>query len=866
MGYSVIKRTFEKGKWIFASDEFLSKFEPISAISGAKWIWPQEYSRAYIKKEITLSACESVFAEFACDNPFDFFVNGSLVSAENTAFSLDVTEFFNVGKNTIIIRAKQRRTDDYFSSAICGKITAGEQTFITDEGWNAFFVNRQGENEEPENWLNASFPRAPLCVSNIHPLAKKRSLYLRKSFLPKEKPLSATLYLACAGDAIVYLNSKKVCDNLFLQGNATKYKEYVALDVTPFILQGENVLSVLTGNSFLNSDANAFVFMNKNMLLAELILTFGDGSETVVPTDSSWRILPSPIVDNDLQFGIRFDSRAEIFGWNAVGFDDSLWGFASSGEHDLEVRPFVEKAYPSAKIKNTLAEGACTRYHGGFLLDFCSVLSGRCFFRFKNTRAGQKIKITYFERLTKDNEPNLLPYTSPRFSLDEVTSRSTDVFICSGKDEEVFEPSFAVCSFRYALILGVSSRSDFDVLACQIYNDISLSGCLESAFMPINQIFASAKASLLANTLNGITTSSAHSRALSAGQAWCVADAACFVGDYSSLLASYTCAGKKTFASQSGWGDEIYMLPWTLYCFYRDKALLKDRYDEILSYAFSFSSAKSFASEAVSSPFNDLLQPYATNLDKGFFAHCFYCNMLLTVQKIAETLEDYKTADKLKSMAALSIKEFNESYYLEDEDDYLPHSQAGIILPLAFNLAPRFCDKALAARLNDYVLSQGYLECGVISSKYALGVLCDYGYEATAYKMLLRESFPSYRNLATLGALGEAWDTASDNSLSVASPTFTPVLAWMFEYLGGIRPYASTPGFRHVVLQPTFIRQIGSFSCEYKSLSGVIKSSWEFKENTVTYCFEAEQNVTLILPDASSRSYPAGAHKIKIKF
>ncbi len=866
MGFSVIKRTFEKGKWIFADDQFLSPLEPLSAPDGAKWIWPQEYSRAYIKKEISLSSFESVFAEFVCDNPFDIFVNGVSICENSTSFSADVSEFFIVGKNTVIIRAFQRFEDDYFSSAISGKITAGEQITVTDEGWSAFFVNRQGENDEPANWFSATFPRASLCASVLHPLAQKHSLYLRKTFTPKEKPLSATLYLACAGDAIVFINSKKATDALFLQGNLTKYKEYVALDVTPLILQGENVIGVLTGNSFLNSDANANVFMNKNMLIGELVLTFGDGSEQAVPTDSSWRIFPSPIIDNDLQFGIRFDARKKIADWNFANFDDSSWGFASAGENDLEIRAFIEKAYPNAKIAKTVAAGACTRYHGGFLLDFCEVLSGRCRLTLKNTTKGQKVKITYFERLTKDNEPCLLPYCAPRFALDKAVSRAQDVYVCGGEKTEIFEPTFAICTFRYALISGVNSRDDFEALACQIYNDIAIDGTIESTYKPLNQIFSAAKASLLANTLNGITSSCTHSRALSAGQAWTSADAACFLGDYSSLLAAYTTAGKKTFTTQSGWGDEIYMLPWTLYCFYRDKALLKERYNDILSYAFS-SSSSSFSTDAISSPFNDMLQPYATNLEKGFFAHCFYCNMLLTVQKIAETLEDYKTADKLKAMAITSIKEFNQLYYLEDEDDYLPHSQAGIILPLAFNLAPRFCDKALAARLNDYVLAQGYLECGVISTKYALNVLCDYGYEATAYKMLAREKFPSLRLLAECGALGEAWDTATDFSLSVASPSFTPVLAWMFEYLGGIRISLSTPGFRHVVLQPTFIRQIGSFSCKFKSLSGLIKTSWSFDDNnTVTYCFETEQNVTLILPDASSRSYPAGAHKIKIKF
>ena len=85
----------------------------------------------------------------------------------------DMAESMDVSQGTV------KRCYEYLRDLGVVEMTQGKGTFVL------------GENDEPANWFSATFPRASLCASVLHPLAQKHSLYLRKTFTPKEKPLSA---------------------------------------------------------------------------------------------------------------------------------------------------------------------------------------------------------------------------------------------------------------------------------------------------------------------------------------------------------------------------------------------------------------------------------------------------------------------------------------------------------------------------------------------------------------------------------------------------------------------------------------------------------------------------------------------------
>jgi alpha-L-rhamnosidase len=76
---------------------------------------------------------------------------------------------------------------------------------------------------------------------------------------------------------------------------------------------------------------------------------------------------------------------------------------------------------------------------------------------------------------------------------------------------------------------------------------------------------------------------------------------------------------------------------------------------------------------------------------------------------------------------------------------------------------------------------------------------------------------------------------------------FGEVSAWFYKALGGIRIDPAQPGFKHILLQPYFVKGLNYANIAYDSPRGKIVSHWERKnKKTVLY--------HLVIPPNSSAS------------
>ncbi len=877
MAYSVIKREFENSKWIFASDDFLATAENVENIKGAKWIWTTIYSRAYIRKTFNLDKVTPTKAKFICDNIFDLFINGKPVSLNKRTFVGDVTNFLEEGENRINIRAYQTGDDRYFTSAITGILQSEDMNIYTDESWQAYYPVGFWVNEEPENWqtIERSYNHIQACT--IHPRLYKRSLYLRKNFII-EKPIEkATLFTCVRGEAEVYINSVRTDDEILSQGAMKDFKEYRATDVTPLIKQGKNVIGAITANGWLNSESHSSIYMHKNMFLAELEITFADGTTEFLGTDKTWKCYFSPMTDNDLQFGIRYDARLEIKNWNKIDFDDSFFENVEEQESNIELNPFVLRNYPPIYIMRRIAPQKIMVRDTRVIFDFGENCAGRYYVKFADTYEGQEIKISVCERLDEYGELVVGTYSPAYFTRDALYDgkalgcmRNFDFYTCKGAKEEEFEPHFAFTGFRYLCIEGIKDKSQVKEICMNVmHNAIKKTGVIKSEYPLVNDLFKATQRTWYSNVVNGPLDCPTREKNFWTGDAHLFSATACYLTDADEFLARWTHVGRKMCPEVYGWGDEKYIIPWTLYQFYRDKGVLEECYDGILKYArLRIETAfRGLPKDPGNVGFSDWLSPDGLVMDKYFFASCFYCYMLKIVANIAEVLGDYKTSDEFAALIQPSVDAFNKKFFIPEKNDYLPESQGGLTLPLAFGLVPVHREKILAQKLNERVLQEGHITTGFVATKYILGVLCDYGYKDTAYMLFSREQYPSWKNMLTgLNTMPETWkgivDKSDENSISMNHYTFGTVVGWMFEYLGGIRYRESTPGFSHVVLRPTFIKELGSFKADFKSVYGLINVEWHIEGNTAVYTFQSERNVTLILPDGTVKAFPKGKHTV----
>ena len=54
-------------------------------------------------------------------------------------------------------------------------------------------------------------------------------------------------------------------------------------------------------------------------------MTYANGRNTIIKSDTDWRATTGPIRSNDLYNGETYDARQELPGWSAPGYDDSAW-------------------------------------------------------------------------------------------------------------------------------------------------------------------------------------------------------------------------------------------------------------------------------------------------------------------------------------------------------------------------------------------------------------------------------------------------------------------------------------------------------------------------------------------------------------
>ena len=148
--------------------------------------------------------------------------------------------------------------------------------------------------------------------------------YLRKSFELKSPVVRATLLATALGLYEVHINGQRVGDHV-LAPDWTDYRKrvrYQMYDVTSLLQPGQNALGAFLAKGWYSGHIGngGFEFFGKQpAFLAQLEVTFADGTTQTIVTDDSWKSHDSPILASDFMLGEDYDSRLELAGWDQRG-------------------------------------------------------------------------------------------------------------------------------------------------------------------------------------------------------------------------------------------------------------------------------------------------------------------------------------------------------------------------------------------------------------------------------------------------------------------------------------------------------------------------------------------------------------------
>jgi alpha-L-rhamnosidase len=163
-------------------------------------------------------------------------------------------------------------------------------------------------------------------------------------------------------------------------------------------------------------------------------------------------------------------------------------------------------------------------------------------------------------------------------------------------------------------------------------------------------------------------------------------------------------------------------------------------------------------------------------------------------------------------------------------------TQTANVLALYFNLTDN--REREAEKLVKDIEECGHLKTGFVGTPYLLHVLQDIGRTDLAYKLLLKDTFPSWLYSVKMGAttMWERWDGMKPDG-SFATPemnsfnhyAYGAVGDWMFSTVAGIRPDENEPGYKHIIFEPKPNKELGYAKARILTKNGEIISSWEYK-------------------------------------
>jgi alpha-L-rhamnosidase len=761
-------------------------------------------------------------------------------------------------------------------------------------GWRACWIGlgRGRDNVTP-----------PAQAGPVDPVARTLAPapYLRRAFTLDEPTVSARLYVTALGLYEARLNSRRVGDS-FLAPGWTDYTQrilYRTYDVTSLLTPGENVLGAIVADGwyagFVGFDAKraGAHYGTEPELLAQLVITFGDGTRQCIVTDEHWQSDVAAIRHADLLMGERHDLRLEPHGWDRPGFDASGWRAVRC--RDRGPVPLAADPGPPVRVTEEIRPESITRDTAGRqIVDFGQNLPGWVWLR-ADGPAGTTIRVRHAEVL--DGDGNL-------YTENLRTARQADEFVLDG-GLAVLEPRFTLHGFRYAEVTGYPGDLDpADVTARVVHSDIEVAGSFSSAAPWLDRLVRNIDWGQRGNFVSVPTDCPQRDERLGwLGDAQVFARTACYNRDVAAFFGKWLddvadaqlpsgaftdIAPRLGFrgAGAPAWGDAGVIVPWTVWKMYGDRGVLDRHFGAMTRWMDYIERANPdyLRARELGNSYNDWLAPGDDDTPHELLATAYWAHDAALMAEIASVTGREDDAAGYRALHAKIRSAFTDAFVAGD-GRVESGTQTAYVLGLHMGLVPDELRGAAADRLVAAIRDAGWhLTTGFVGVGYLLPVLSSCGHNDVAYRLLEQRSLPSWRYMADQGAttIWERWDgwhpergfqspwMNSFNHYSLGS-----VGEWLYRFLLGIDQEPGTAGFSRLLLRPCPGGSLSWARGSYQSVRGTIRSGWERAGGQFTFRAEIPPNVTATVripsgqagqvrdsagnPPASLEDYPGAA-------
>ena len=779
-----------------------------------------------------------------------------------------------------------------------GKVESDQSTQVVYEGKPLKSMQRVywkvrvwDKNNQPTDWSKPAFWETGLLdislwsakwitsIDNEKLGVNGPSNYFRKEFTVTKKLSSARVYITSLGLYELYLNGKKVGNDLFTPG-WTSYKkrlQYQTYDIID-LLKEKNAVGALLGDGWYRGRLG-WIKGNKPYgtqlaLLVQIQLNYSDGTSQTIISDKDWKIGQSPVLSSSIYDGENYDANLEKKDWCLAGYDDKSWTNAITIEHSKSII-VAPQGVPVRAIQEITPLKIITTPKGETVWDLGQNMVGWVRLKVKGTK-GQKATIKFAETLDKQGN----------FYTENLRSAiSTDVYILKGGDEETYEPHFTFHGFRYVKVEGLTAKPEIEnITGIVIHSDMKPTGTFTCSDSMINKLQKNIQWGQKGNFLDIPTDCPQRDERLGwTGDAQVFAATAAYNFDVSAfytkwlgdMAADQLPDGQIPFlipnvvngnSSSTAWADAAIIIPWNIYKTYGDKRILEVQYNSMKGWVdYMNKRAGDNYLWKGDTHFGDWLD-FASNktgdnkgvTDKDLIANAYFYHSTDLVSKMAGIIGKNADSDKYAELAKKIKIAFNNEFVTAN-GRLVSQTQTAYGLALSFGLLPENLVETVATQLANDVNNSKQLTTGFVGTPTICNSLSASNHDDLAFMLVNRKKYPSWLYPITMGAttIWERWDGQKPDSTFQSSEmnsfnhySYGAIGEWLYSRVAGLNIDIKNPGYKHIIFSPHTGGGLTNANAEYLSMYGLIKSGWKLNENTFTYSISVPANTTgtVILP------------------
>ena len=754
---------------------------------------------------------------------------------------------------------------------------------LKPEEWKAQWIGAPWQGEE-------ALPKPPHRgpeKAGVPEHAPPPAPLLRKSFSVTKDVASARAYVTGLGFFELYLNGKKVGEDVMVP-NVTAYakrpgleKNYISLednfrnyrvmylsyDIKDMLKKGENALGAILGNGFYNAPISWTHSYGSPRFIGQVYITYTDGTEEVIVSDQSWKASKSAIMMDLVFDGEHYDARLEKPDWCTPGFDDSKW-------EDVALRKKPEgemKAHmsPTDRVMEELKSQKIERLGDGkYRVDFGEEISGWLKLVNVQGEAGRKIDIKYICE----------------------SYMGANSYTLKGGGPESYAARFTWFVFRTVEISNWPGElKPENLLAQAVYSDVKTTGKFETSnplFNNINKIWWRSQTD---NMHGGVASDCPHRERApytGDGQVACVTvmhnfDARAFYTKWiQDILGAqnpetgYVPNGAPWQPGCGGgvaWGAAMQIMPWEFYQHYGDIDMLKNNYEGMKGYikymlTWTNEDGIMFSQAPDAQKPNQWLNlgdwAPAKGLPPNDMVHTFYLWRCADItSQTAKALGKNSEADEYSKLAERTKAAFQNKYFDKEKGTY--GAYGGNIFALRMGVPADQYPRILAALKSDTIANGGNLDTGIFGTQFFFEVLSENGLHALAFGAMNKKTPPGFGWWIEQGATTtwEQWNGEGSRN----HPMFGGGIVWFYRVLAGMNTDHSQPGYRNVIFKPQPAGDVTFASYANETPYGRAAINWKKSANAFKLDIEVPvgSTATVYVPASKAEEVTESGKKIK---